>query len=567
VLTASFESTSSVAAPASQAAALFARAPRRYDGFRLLSIANLLRNSFPMPVAVENPFVRLHPDDNLLIARIGVATGVEVVPGNGDAEVVTRDRIDLGHKMAVRTIPAGAPVRKFGQLIGYATEDIQPGEWIHSHNLSVGALQLDYAYSTEIPPEPEPITGRTFQGFRRADGRAATRNYLGIVSTVNCSATTSKAVAERINHELLAEFPNIAGVVPLVHKGGCAMQYGGSDHQQLARVLAGFARHPNFAGYLIIGLGCETGQASFLTENYGLTQLDVPGENGRDPRPLMMTIQDSGGVRKTIDRAVGALKEMLPAANDVRRVPIPVSELILGTECGGSDGNSGVTANPAVGIASDLLVAHGGTSILGETTEIYGGEHLLTRRAVTPEVGRKLVDLIHWWEDYTKFFGVQIDNNPSVGNKQGGLTTIYEKSLGAIAKGGSTALKEVYRYAEPVSAKGFVVMDTPGFDPASVTGFVAGGANVVVFTTGRGSCFGCKPVPSIKIATNTPMYERMIEDMDINAGRILDGVPVEEVGREIFEKIVSVASGEKTKSEAQGIGDEEFCPWNIGPVL
>jgi altronate hydrolase len=520
-----------------------------------------------MPVAVENPFVRLHPDDNLLIARVGVEAGVEVFPGNGEPAVPTRDRIDLGHKMAVRTIPAGAPVRKFGQLIGYATEDIQPGEWIHSHNLSVGELQLDYAFSTEVPPDPEPITGRTFLGFRRADGRAATRNYLGIVSTVNCSATTSKEVAARINNELLAEFPNIDGVVPLVHKGGCAMQYGGSDHQQLARVLAGFARHPNFAGYLIIGLGCETGQASFLTENYGLTQLDVPGENGRDTRPLVMTIQDSGGVRKTVDRAVGVLKEMLPEANNVRRVPIPVAELILGTECGGSDGNSGVTANPAVGIASDLLVAHGGTTILGETTEIYGGEHLLTRRAVTPEVGKKLVDLIHWWENYTKFFGVQIDNNPSVGNKKGGLTTIYEKSLGAIAKGGSTALKEVYRYAETVTAKGFVVMDTPGFDPASVTGFVAGGANVVVFTTGRGSCFGCKPVPSIKIATNTPMYERMIDDMDINAGCILDGVPVEEVGREIFEKIVSVAGGEKTKSEAQGIGDEEFCPWNIGPVL
>ena len=317
-----------------------------------------------MPVAVENPFVRLHPDDNLLIARVGVAAGIEVVPGNGEPAVVTRDRIDLGHKMALRMIPAGTPVRKFGQLIGYATEDIQPGEWIHSHNLSVGELQLDYAFSTEVPLDPEPIIGRTFLGFRRADGRAATRNYLGIVSTVNCSATTSKAVAERINRHLLAAFPNVDGVVPLVHKGGCAMQYGGSDHQQLARVLAGFARHPNFAGYLIIGLGCETGQASFLTENYGLTQLDVPGDNGRDTRPLIMTIQDSGGVRKTIDRAVGVLEEMLPEANNVRRVPIPVSELILGTECGGSDGNSGVTANPAVGIASDLMVAHGGTTIL-----------------------------------------------------------------------------------------------------------------------------------------------------------------------------------------------------------
>jgi altronate hydrolase len=355
-------------------------------------------------------------------------------------------------------------------------------------------------------------------------------------------------------------------VVPLVHKAGCAMQYGGEDHQQLARTLAGFARHPNIAAYLVLGLGCETGNANFLTGEYNLVQLDLPGRK-ETPPTLVMNIQDEGGVRKTVDRAVGVLKEMLPDVNRVEREPIPVAELILGAECGGSDGYSGVTANPAVGIASDLLVAHGATSILGETSEIYGGEHTLTRRAITREVGEKLVERIRWWEEYTSMFGVEIDNNPSPGNKAGGLTTIYEKSLGAIAKGGSTALKEVYRYAEPVTAKGFVIMDTPGYDPASVTGMVAGGANVVVFTTGRGSCFGCKPVPSIKIATNTPMFERMQEDMDINAGRIIDGASVEEVGREIFEKIISVASGEQTKSEAQGIGDEEFCPWNIGPVL
>jgi altronate hydrolase len=280
-----------------------------------------------------------------------------------------------------------------------------------------------------------------------------------------------------------------------------------------------------------------------------------------------MNIQDYGGVRKTVDRAIGVLKDMLPMADKVCREPIPAAELILGTECGGSDGNSGVTANPAVGIASDLMVAHGGTTILSETTEIYGGEHTLTRRAISREVGEKLIQRIKWWEWYTKMFNMTIDNNPSVGNKKGGLTTIYEKSLGAIAKGGSTALKQVYRYAEPVTEKGFVIMDTPGFDPASVTGMVAGGANVVVFTTGRGSCFGCKPVPTIKIATNTPMYERMEEDMDINAGRIIDGASVEEVGREIFEKILAVAGGEKTKSELQNIGDEEFCPWTFGPVL
>ncbi len=520
-----------------------------------------------MAVVTDSPFVRLHPNDNILIAKIGVEPGTTVTLG--DAMFATQDRIDLGHKMAVRPIPAGDPVRKFGQLIGYATEDIAAGDWIHSHNLSVGELNLDYAFSTDVPADPEPITDRTFLGYRRKDGRAATRNYVGIVSTVNCSATTSKYAARRVTDQILADYPHVDGVIPLVHKAGCAMQYGGDDHQQLAHVLSGFAKHPNIGAYIVIGLGCETGQPSFLTENYGLTQLEIPGENGnaRSPQPLVMTIQDTGGVAKAVDRAFGALKDLLPEANNVQREPIPVSEILLGTECGGSDGNSGVTANPAVGIASDLLIAHGGTSILGETTEIYGGEHLLTRRAVTPEIGQKLVDLIKWWERYTAFFGVEIDNNPSVGNKKGGLTTIYEKSLGAIAKGGSTALKDVYRYADPVTAKGFVIMDTPGYDPASVTGMVAGGANMIVFTTGRGSCFGCKPVPSIKVATNTPMYNRLIDDMDVNAGRILDGVAVDEVGREIFEKIVSVASGEKTKSEMQGIGDEEFCPWSIGPVL
>ena len=522
--------------------------------------------------AVASAVLRLHPDDNVGVATRGLAAGATVDLAGGEPSIVARERVEMGHKLALATISRGSPIRKYGQTIGFAIADIEPGDWVHTHNVEPGALSLDYAISSEIPADPAPFRGRTFLGYRRPDGRAATRNYIGIVSTVNCSAATSRFVAQKFDRELLADYPNIDGVVPLVHKTGCAMQYGGDDHQQLSRVLAGFAKHANIAAYLVIGLGCETGQASFLVDNYGLTQLQLPGpkradtSNGGSSR-FVMNIQDLGGVKKTVERAVGVLKEMLPEVNRVERVPIPVSEIILGTNCGGSDGNSGVTANPALGFASDLLVAHGGTSILAETPEIYGGEHLLTRRAVSPEVGEALIGLIKWWEKYTEFFGAQINNNPSVGNKKGGLTTIYEKSLGAIAKGGTTALRGVYRYAEPVTERGFVFMDTPGFDPASVTGLVAGGANVVVFTTGRGSCFGCKPVPSIKVATNTPLYERMIDDMDINAGRILEGASVEEVGREIFEKIISVASGEKTKSEEQGIGDDEFCPWSIGPTL
>jgi altronate hydrolase len=510
------------------------------------------------------PFVRLHPEDNIAVAARRVDAGTPF-SFEGTDPLTTQEPIDLGHKVALRSIDAGQPIKKFGQTIGFASSRIAPGTWVHVHNVTAGDLSLDYAFCSDIPTAPTPIDGRTFMGYRRPDGRSATRNYIGIISTVNCSATASKYAAQRFDTSLLEQFPNVDGVVPLVHKGGCAMQFGGEDHQQLTRTLAGFARHPNIAAYIVLGLGCETAQASFLMENGGLVQL---GGSSQLPKnaPLVMNIQDQGGVAKTVNRAVAAIRELLPEVNKVQRVPIPVSEIKLGLECGGSDGNSGTTANPALGYCSDLLVAHGGTAILSEVPEIYGGEHLLTRRSVSREVGEALLERIRWWIDYTGKFGQRIDINPSVGNKKGGLTTIYEKSLGAIAKGGTTALRAVYKYAEPVTERGFVVMDTPGYDPASVTGMVAGGANVCCFTTGRGSCFGCKPVPTIKIATNSPMYDRMVDDMDINAGRILDGATIEDVGREIFEDVIAVASGKKTKSEAQGIGDEEFCPWTSGPI-
>ncbi len=513
---------------------------------------------------LDSPALLLHPDDNVAYVRQTIPAGSPVRVGR--YEFKAQEVVEQGHKIALTTITAKQPIRRYGQVIGYATESIQPGEWVHRHNMEPGELTLEYAISSEVPADPEPILGRTFQGFRRADGRAATRNYIGIVSTVNCSAATSKMIAERFNKDLLRDFPNIDGVVPLVHKGGCAFDYDGTEHRLLARTLAGFCRHPNIGAYLIVGLGCETSQGAYLQDRFNLVQLQIPGESAA-ARPLVINMQEQGGIAKTVEYASGLLKDMLPEANKVHREPIPVSEIILGTNCGGSDGNSGVTSNPALGIASDLLVAHGGTSILAETPEIYGAEHLLTRRARSVEVGEKLLERVRWWEDYCRKFNVTIDNNPSVGNKKGGLTTIYEKSLGAIAKAGHTALNAVYEYAEQVTAKGFVFMDTPGFDPVSVTGLVAGGANVVVFTTGRGSCFGCKPSPCIKVASNTPMYERMIDDMDINAGGILEGASVEQIGHEIFEKIIAVASGEETKSEAQGIGDDEFAPWIIGPIL
>ena len=519
-----------------------------------------------MPAA--HAAVYLHSDDNLCVAARHLELGEEISVGGESLRLA--EPVRLGHKLAVRAIREGERVKKYGQTIGFATRDIAPGQWIHSHNLTAGRFEREYEYATEIPPPPAPIEGRTFQGYRRAGGKAGTRNYIAVISSVNCSASVSKYISQRFDNSLLAKFPNVDGLLPLTHKGGCGLQYAGEDHQQLTRVLSGFATHPNVGAYLLVGLGCETGTLQYLVQHGGLAegvvQLNTKA-NGAARPPVVLSMQDCGGTNKTVEAGIAAIAEMLPRVNGVRREPIPASELILGCECGGSDGNSGVTANPALGAASDLLVAAGGTSILSETPEIYGAEHLLVRRARTRAIGEKLIDRIRWWEEYTAKFGVEIDNNPSPGNKEGGLTTIYEKSLGAVAKGGSTALCGVYRYAEPVTAQGFVIMDTPGYDPASITGMVAGGANVVCFTTGRGSCFGCKPVPSIKIATNTPMYEQMIDDMDINAGVILEGASVADVGRQIFEFILEVAGGKRTKSEIHGVGEEEFAPWSIGPTL
>lgn len=513
-------------------------------------------------VPLSSVAVRLRPEDNVALAGRSLAAGQSLTL---DGRTVTlTGRVGMGHKFAVGPIAKGAAVLKYGQIIGFASTDIEPGDHVHVHNVAADAFERDYAFCRDCPP-PLAAVGdpRTWMGYDRGDGRFGTRNCIAIISTVNCSASTSKYISQRFHEsDLLKRYPNVDGVVAITHKAGCAMQYDGADHKQLDRTLAGFARHANVAAYILVGLGCETGQAIHLIEGERLLQL-----NGSNKAPLTLSIQECGGIGKTVDAGVKAIAELLPRVNDLKRTKLTADKIILGTNCGGSDGNSGVTANPALGVASDLLVRQGGTSILGETPEIYGAEHLLTRRAVSREVGEKLVERIKWWEWYTGIFGAEINNNPSPGNKEGGLTTIYEKSLGAIAKAGSTAMVDVVHYAEPVRAKGFVVMDTPGYDPVSMTGIVAGGANVLVFTTGRGSVFGCKPAPSIKVATNTPLYEHMIGDMDIDAGVILSGTPVEEVGRRIFEEVLAVASGQKTKSEINGVGEEEFAPWSIGPTL
>jgi altronate hydrolase len=501
--------------------------------------------------------LKLHDIDDVLIARGALAAGT--ILADFDNLVASAD-IPAAHKIACRDVAQGAPVRRYGQIIGFATQPIRAGDHVHVHNVSMGDFARDYAFGEDMKQVEAATVPLTFNGFRRADGRVATRNYIGVVSTVNCSATVTKLVAQHFAQPgALDAFPNVDGIVPITHSFGCCIDHHGEGIQQLRRTVGGYVKHPNFAGIVIIGLGCEANQmgAMFIAE-------------GVEPGPLLvpLVMQEEGGTQKTVDAAIAAVKNMLPVANQAAREPVPVSHINIALQCGGSDGYSGITANPALGAAVDLLVRHGGTAILSETPEIYGAEHLLTRRAVSKEVGEKIVERIHWWEDYAKREKGSIDNNPTPGNKAGGLTTILEKSLGAVAKSGSSPLMGVYRYAEPIDTHGLVFMDAPGYDPMGATGQIASGANLVVFTTGRGSCFGAKPAPSIKLATNSTMYKRMADDMDINCGDIMDGtVSVEQKGEEIFRMILDVASGHKSKSEALGVGNEEFVPWMIGAQM
>ncbi|GIW98707.1 MAG: altronate hydrolase [Pirellulaceae bacterium] len=518
---------------------------------------------------VRSDWLLLSPHDSVVVALQAMKPGVELVIGNTSIEI--RDAIPPGHKVALRPIDTDEPVLKYGWPIGRASRPIAAGEHVHTHNVRVDHRVDPEQIATEIPPAPARLPGVTFRGYRRPHGKVGTRNYLAVISNVNCSATVARRIAAHFDERALREYPNIDGVISFRHEGGCAMKWRGSRHEMLTRVLGGMARHPNVGGWLLVGLGCEQGSLDYLVESQRLYSIGQAGEedgrNGGASRLPVLSIQASGGTAATIQRGIEMVARMLPEVNDVRREEVPAAHLVLATECGGSDGYSGITANPALGAAADLLVACGGTVVLSETSEIYGAEHLLTRRARTPEVGRKLLERIAWWQRYCENYGEQFDNNPSVGNKAGGLTTITEKSLGAILKGGTTALEAVYEYAEPIERHGLVVMDTPGFDPASVTGMVAGGANLIAFTTGRGSCFGYKPVPSFKIASNSELYHRLPDDMDFDAGQVLTGKSLQQVGQEIFEALLQVASGRRTCSERLGLGDEEFVPWLVGPVL
>ena len=498
--------------------------------------------------------IRLHPNDDVVVARVELPAGTLISKEN----VRTAVRVPPGHKVATRDVAQGAPVHRYNQIIGFATRPIKAGDHVHVHNVAMGDFARDYAFcslkkQTEYFDDPA-----MFLGIRRDDGRIATRNYIGILTSVNCSATVARMIAEHFKNRL-DDYPNVDGVVALTHKTGCGMASEGEASDVLRRTIAGYARHPNFYSSQLVGLGCEANQINVLMAAQGLKKSDKLGA---------FTIQEKGGTRKALENGIARVKEMLPEANRIVREPVPASHLTLGLQCGGSDGYSGISANPALGAAVDLLVKHGGTAILSETPEIYGAEHLLTRRAVTQEVGEKLIARIRWWEDYTARNRMEMNNNPSPGNKAGGLTTILEKSLGAVAKGGTTNLVDVYEYAQPVMAKGFVYMDTPGYDPVSATGQVAGGANMICFTTGRGSAYGCKPAPSLKLATNTPLFAHQEDDMDFNCGTVIDGTEtIHEAGARFFQLILDTASGKKTKSEEFGYGEDEFAPWTIGATM
>ncbi len=506
--------------------------------------------------SLDSPLLHLHPNDNVLVAKTGLALGQEIP----DLGVRARAQVPPGHKIAARRIAQGEQVKKYDTVIGVATRDLEPGEYVHSHNIEIVDHYRDPAFCADVRPVhyvPEAERA-TFQGFVRADGSVGTRNFIGILSSVNCSATVIKQIAAHFTEDRMREFPHVDGVVAFAQTSGCGMSSPSEHFDVLRRTLAGYARHPNLAGVLIVGLGCERNQVDGLVESQGL-------ERGRLMRTLVM--QDVGGTRATIAAGIAAIEDMLPAANGARRSTVPASHLKIGLECGGSDGFSGITANPALGAAMDVLVRHGGTAILSETPEIHGVEFMLTRRAISPAVGQKLLDRLAWWERYAAGQNAQFNGVVGHGNQAGGLANIFEKSLGSAMKGGTTPLRAVYEYAERIDESGFVFMDSPGYDPVAATGQIASGAQLICFTTGRGSMFGSKPAPTIKLASNTPMYRRLEEDMDINCGVILDGeLTVPEMGERIFAQILRHASGEATKSELLGLGDHEFVPWHLGIV-
>jgi len=510
----------------------------------LLEIAGL-------PTA-ENAAIQLHPDDNIAVARVPLAAGGELRVGG--ERLVVREAIPAGHKVALRPIAAGATVFRYGQPIGLASGAIEPGSHVHTHNLAFDGRRAAVPFPAAVVDVPgRREDGPCFQGYPRADGRAGTRNYIAVVAASNCAAHTAELIARSYAGEALP--PNVDGVVAFPHGEGCAHS-GDADIEQLRRTLGGVLAHPNVSAAVILGLGCEGNQI----DHY------LGGSGPRAARLAGLTVQASGGTRATVEAARREIAPLIEAAAAESRRPVPASRLVLGLNCGGSDSFSGITANPALGRCSDWLAALGGTPVLAETPEIFGAEHLLIQRARNRAVAEKLLARIDAYKQYLARFGGSFDDNPSPGNKAGGLSNILEKSLGAAAKSGTSPLVEVYEYAERIDNPGFAFMNTPGYDPVSLTGLAAGGVNLIAFTTGRGSAIGFPTIPVIKIASNSQTFRSMRDNMDVNAGRIADGEStIDEVGRDIFELMLAVASGQRTSAER--LGHQEFVPWRIGPVM
>jgi altronate hydrolase len=504
------------------------------------------------PPTPENAAILLHEADNVAVARLVLPPGQAVRCGNG--LVVTRNSIPAGHKVAIREIHAGDPVVRYGQHMGVARSNIHAGDHVHAHNVQFVDHEAGYEYPDREIALPAPHANLpTFLGFQREDGRVGTRNYVAVVAASNCAAHTAERIAERYHGKALPD--NVDGVVAFPHGEGCGMAIG-PDSRQLQRTLGGVLNHPNVSAAIILGLGCEVNQI----DHY------LGAGSPRTERLVGMTLQTSGGTQATIEAAVMEIDQMVERAAAEKRVESPASKIVLGLNCGGSDSFSGITANPALGWCSDRVADFGGSTVLAETTEIFGAEHLLVKRARNRAVADKLIGFVRGYKDYLRRFEGSFDDNPSPGNKEGGLTNILEKSLGAVAKAGASPLMDVVDYAERIGTPGFVFMNTPGYDPVSLTGLAAGGANLIAFTTGRGSAIGFPTIPVIKISSNTATFERMRDNMDINAGRIADGgATVEQVGREILDLLLAAASGQRTASER--LGHREFVPWRIGPVM
>ncbi len=500
----------------------------------------------------ENCVIHLHPRDNVAIARVPLEAA-RLVRAAG-REVKAAGAVPAGHKIALAAIDAGGEIVRYGQSIGRAAVAIGAGEHVHVHNLRYEEPRLTYEFpSGEITPPPEPKDGPKFRGYLRADGRAGTRNYIAVVAASNCAGHVAERIARRFEDRALP--PNVDGVVAFPHEHGCA-GLAGRDGELLRRTISGVLDHPNVFAALLLGVGCETNQvAPYLS-----------GTMVETGRLVGMTMQQTGGTPGIIEAAVAKIESLLADGSRVERVELPASKIVLGLNCGGSDSFSGITANPALGVASDLLVALGGTTVLAETPEIFGAEHLLVKRAASRAVGEKLLGFIDGYKKYVGAFGGTMDDNPAAGNKEGGLSNIVEKSLGAVAKGGDSPMMDVIDFSERIVSRGLVFMNTPGYDPVSLTGLGAGGVNLIAFTTGRGTGIGFPTVPVLKIATNSETYRAMRENMDLNAGVIADGAgSVAGVGREILDALLRVASGEKTASERWG--HREFVPWRCGPVM